>query len=93
MPDQLMTSPPRSLRVIKMRLVAYPTLSPKFPVSLTKKRGSWWSRDGSRNVPKKLLDDAEGLVALGVTLLTVGVNGPDYELSDVEQLCRWRDRA
>ena len=35
----------------------------------------------------------EGLAALGVTLLTVGVNGPDYDLSDAEALCRWRDRA
>jgi hypothetical protein len=42
---------------------------------------------------KSLLADAEGLVALGVTLLTVGVNGPDYDLSDAEELCRWRDRA
>jgi len=40
-----------------------------------------------------LLTDAEGLVALGVTLLTVGVNGPDYDLKDAEALCRWRDRA
>ena len=42
---------------------------------------------------ENLLTDAEGLAALGVTLLTVGVNGPDYDLSDVEALCRWRDRA
>jgi probable F420-dependent oxidoreductase len=40
-----------------------------------------------------LIADAEGLVALGVTLLTVGVNGPDYDLSDAEALCGWRDRA
>jgi hypothetical protein len=26
-------------------------------------------------------------------LLTVGVNGPDYDLGDAEELCRWRDRA
>ena len=25
-------------------------------------------------------------------MLTVGVNGPDYDLSDAEALCRWRDR-
>jgi probable F420-dependent oxidoreductase len=42
---------------------------------------------------KSLLTDAEGLVALGVTLLTVGVNGPDYDLGDAEELCRWRDRS
>ena len=29
---------------------------------------------------------------LGVTLLTVGANGPDYDLSDAEALCRWRDQ-
>ncbi len=40
-----------------------------------------------------LIADAEGLVSLGVTLLTVGVNGPGYDLSDAEALCRWRDRA
>ena len=39
-----------------------------------------------------LIADAEGLVSLGVTLLTVGVNGPDYDLSNAEALCRWRDR-
>lgn len=38
-----------------------------------------------------LVANAEGLVALGVTLLTVGVNGPDYDLSAAEALCRWRD--
>ena len=42
---------------------------------------------------ESLIADAEGLVALGVTLLTVGVNGPDYDLSNAEALCRWRDRA
>jgi probable F420-dependent oxidoreductase len=42
---------------------------------------------------ESLLADAEGLVALGVTLLTVGVNGPDYDLSNAEALCGWRDRA
>jgi probable F420-dependent oxidoreductase len=42
---------------------------------------------------ENLLADAEGLVALGVTLLTVGVNGPDYDLSDAEALCRWRERV
>ena len=49
-------------------------------------------RSASVNV-ESLLADAEGLVTLGVTLLTVGVNGPDYDLSDAEALCGWRDRA
>ena len=34
---------------------------------------------------------AEGLTALGVTLLTVGVNGPDYDLTAAEALCKWRN--
>ena len=39
-----------------------------------------------------LLADADALADLGVTLLTVGVNGPDYDLTAAEALCRWRDR-
>ena len=39
-----------------------------------------------------LIANAEGLEALGVTLLTVGCNGPDYDLSAAEALCRWRDK-
>jgi hypothetical protein len=38
-----------------------------------------------------LLANAEALVGLGVSLLTVGVNGPDYDLSNAEALCHWRD--
>ncbi|BBZ09639.1 LLM class F420-dependent oxidoreductase [Mycolicibacterium doricum] len=38
-----------------------------------------------------MLAEAEGLVGLGVSLLTVGVNGPDYDLTAAEALCRWRD--
>lgn len=37
------------------------------------------------------LAEAAALVEQGVTLLTVGVNGPDYDLSIAEALCRWRD--
>ena len=39
-----------------------------------------------------LLGDAEALAGLGITMLTVGVNGPDYDLTQAEALCRWRDR-
>ncbi len=39
-----------------------------------------------------LLEDAEALAGLGVRMLTVGVNGPDYDLTQAEALCRWRDR-
>ncbi len=38
-----------------------------------------------------LIDNAETLVVLGATLLTVGCDGPDYDLSAAEALCRWRD--
>ncbi len=37
-----------------------------------------------------MLAEADALVDLGVTLLTVGVNGPDYDLTRAEALCRWR---
>jgi probable F420-dependent oxidoreductase len=39
-----------------------------------------------------LIANAKGLTGLGVTLLTIGCNGPDYDLTDAEALCRWRDR-
>jgi alkanesulfonate monooxygenase SsuD/methylene tetrahydromethanopterin reductase-like flavin-dependent oxidoreductase (luciferase family) len=39
-----------------------------------------------------LLAEADAFADLGVTLLTVGVNGPDYDLTQAEALCRWRDR-
>ncbi|MGE2692968.1 LLM class F420-dependent oxidoreductase [Mycolicibacterium pulveris] len=39
-----------------------------------------------------LLTEADALAGLGVTLLTVGANGPDYDLTEAEALCRWRDR-
>lgn len=39
----------------------------------------------------ELLANAEALVGLGVTLLTVGCDGPDYDLRDAEALCKWRD--
>jgi hypothetical protein len=39
-----------------------------------------------------LLQEADAFVELGLTMLTVGVNGPDYDLTRAEALCRWRDR-
>lgn len=41
--------------------------------------------------PDKLVADAEALADLGVTLMTVDCNGPDYDLEPVEALIRWRD--
>jgi probable F420-dependent oxidoreductase len=38
-----------------------------------------------------LIAEAEALTSLGVTLLTVGSSGPDYDLTAAETLCRWRD--
>jgi probable F420-dependent oxidoreductase len=40
----------------------------------------------------RLIAEAEALTDLGVSLLTVGSSGPDYNLSAAEALCRWRDR-
>ena len=38
-----------------------------------------------------LIANAETLVDLGVNLLTVGCDGPDYDLTAAEALCKWRD--
>src|ERR1700712_91769 len=38
-----------------------------------------------------MLANAAALADFGVSLLTVGVNGPDYDLTAAEALCRWRD--
>lgn len=45
---------------------------------------------GVRRAPE---DVADALVAAGVTLFTVGVSGPDYDLSLVERWVAWRDAA
>ncbi len=39
-----------------------------------------------------LLREADAMAGLGITFLTVDANGPDYDLSQAEALCRWRDR-
>jgi hypothetical protein len=39
-----------------------------------------------------LIAEAEALADLGVSLLTIGASGPDYDLAGAETLCRWRDR-
>ena len=38
-----------------------------------------------------LLARADALLEHGVTMLTVGSTGPDYDLTLAEALCRWRD--
>lgn len=49
----------------------------------------------SSGVPEKSVEaalaGAESLVGLGVSLLTIGVNGPDYDLTIAEALVTWRD--
>ena len=39
-----------------------------------------------------VLSKAQELTQLGITLLTIGVNGPKYDLSVVEALCHWRNQ-
>jgi len=46
---------------------------------------------GVQGTGDAMLADAEALADLGVTLLTIGVNGPDYDLAGAQELCRWRD--
>ncbi|TGD84624.1 LLM class F420-dependent oxidoreductase [Mycolicibacterium sp. CH28] len=38
-----------------------------------------------------LVANAEALAGLGVTLMTVGCDGPDYDLGPAQALIRWRD--
>lgn len=42
--------------------------------------------------PAAAVTMAEGLADEGVTLFTVGLNGPSYNMSLVTELCAWRDR-
>jgi len=41
--------------------------------------------------PETLVANAEALAELGVTLMTVGCDGPDYDLGPAQALVRWRD--
>ena len=41
--------------------------------------------------PDTVVANAEALARLGVTLLTVGCDGPDYDLAPAEALIGWRD--
>ena len=45
----------------------------------------------SAGVSRAPEETADAMVAAGVTLFTVGVSGPDYDLSLVEHWVRWRD--
>ncbi len=62
------------------------------PTTIERAAGAENSSGVSRGEgPNALLANAEALVDLGVGLLTVGCNGPDYDLTAVQALCRWRD--
>ena len=39
---------------------------------------------------EELVRTADAISAEGVSLITVGTTGPDYDLTAVEALCRWR---
>ena len=42
--------------------------------------------------PEALATNADDLARLGVTLMTVGCDGPDYDLGPAQALVDWRDR-
>lgn len=46
-----------------------------------------------RSVPWRGRGEAEALRGAGATLFTVGVSGPDYDLTDVLQAIEWRDEV
>ncbi|MGV8970481.1 MAG: LLM class F420-dependent oxidoreductase [Microbacteriaceae bacterium] len=45
----------------------------------------------SLEIGKKTVDEAAELHALGATLFTVGISGPDYDISAVQGWLDWRD--
>jgi hypothetical protein len=47
----------------------------------------------SSGVNKDNLEQADAYVEKGVTLLTIGASGPDYDLGPVKELLQWRDSA
>jgi hypothetical protein len=42
--------------------------------------------------PARTLQDADELHELGATLFTLGLNGPDYDISVVPEWLAWRDQ-
>jgi probable F420-dependent oxidoreductase len=48
-------------------------------------------RSAAVDSSRGLIANAETLIGLGATLLTVGCDGPNYDLAAAEKLCKWRD--
>ncbi|MHA7648718.1 LLM class F420-dependent oxidoreductase [Mycobacterium sp. ML4] len=48
-------------------------------------------RSASAGSGPEVVANADALAGLGVTMLTVGCDGPDFDLKDAAALCRWRD--
>jgi len=46
----------------------------------------------STAIPAGGVSDADALVDLGVTLFTIGLSGPEYDMSSVPSWLEWRDR-
>ena len=49
------------------------------------------STDVNDPVARRSFTDADALHALGATLFTIGLTGPNYEFSGVDQWLAWRD--
>lgn len=47
----------------------------------------------SGGITSDTLEQADAFVANGVTFLTIGVGGPDYDLGPLNELLQWRDAA
>ncbi|WP_040525292.1 LLM class F420-dependent oxidoreductase [Gordonia effusa] len=58
------------------------------PATIERSTGAGVHTDSVDDVLRR----ADALADEGVTLLTVGVGGPDYDLTLLEALCKWRDQ-
>ena len=45
----------------------------------------------STEIGKRSIDEVEAQYALGATLFTIGITGPDYDLSGIPEWLAWRD--
>ncbi|MFW0788057.1 LLM class F420-dependent oxidoreductase [Gordonia sp. CPCC 205333] len=58
------------------------------PATIERSTGAGVHTDSVNDVLRR----ADALADEGVSLLTVGVGGPDYDLTLIEALCKWRDQ-